>query len=125
MTGWERLGIGGLSQRFPFGSAEPLGALDDALAGIAAIDDDLSAFVAIDAGGARQLSRAGTGPARLRRTVRRPVLPHPAASRAGTAPAPGRYRPGSHRRRRAPGRSRCGLTARPRHTISGTCGFGA
>jgi len=51
MTGWERLGIGGLSQGFLLGSAEPLGGADDALAGIAAIDDDLSAFVAIDADG--------------------------------------------------------------------------
>ena len=40
-------------------------------------------------------------PARLRRTVPRPVRPHPAASRAGRAPAPGQYRPGSHRRGRA------------------------
>jgi ABC-type branched-subunit amino acid transport system ATPase component len=51
---------------------------------------------------------AGLSPilARLRRTVPRPVRPHTAASRARPAPAPGHYRPGSHRRRRAPGRSR-------------------
>lgn len=42
MTGWERLGIGGLSQGFLSGWLSPSAALDDALAGIAAIDDDLA-----------------------------------------------------------------------------------
>ena len=51
MTGWERLGIGVLSQGFLSGRLSASAALDDALAGIAAIDDDLSAFVAIDADG--------------------------------------------------------------------------
>ena len=54
MTGWERLGIGGLSQGFLSGRLSPSAALDDALAGIAASDDDLSAFDAIDADGARR-----------------------------------------------------------------------
>ena len=54
MTGWERLGIGGLSQGYLSGRLSPSAVLDDALAGIAAIDDDLSAFVAIDADGARR-----------------------------------------------------------------------
>jgi aspartyl-tRNA(Asn)/glutamyl-tRNA(Gln) amidotransferase subunit A len=54
MSGWERLGIGGLSQGFLSGRLNPSAVLDDALAGIAAIDDDLSAFVAIDADGARR-----------------------------------------------------------------------
>jgi len=52
MTGWERLGISGLSQFFLSGRLRPSAVLDEALAGIAAIDDDLSAFVAIDADGA-------------------------------------------------------------------------
>jgi hypothetical protein len=38
MTGWERLGIGGLSQGYLSGRLSPSAALDDALAGIAAID---------------------------------------------------------------------------------------
>jgi Asp-tRNA(Asn)/Glu-tRNA(Gln) amidotransferase A subunit family amidase len=62
MTGWERLGIGGLSQGYLSGRLSPSAVLDDALAGIAAIDDDLSAFVAIDADGAappRNSSAAG------------------------------------------------------------------
>ena len=54
MTGWERLGIGGLSQGYLSGRLSPSVVLDDALAGIAAIDDDLSAFVAIDADSARR-----------------------------------------------------------------------
>ncbi len=58
MTGWERLGIGGLSQGFLAGRLSPSAALDDALAGIAAIDDDLSAFVVIDADGARRAAAA-------------------------------------------------------------------
>ena len=58
MTGWERLGIGGLSQGFLSRRLSPLAALDDASAGIAAIDDDLSAFVAIDADGARRAAAA-------------------------------------------------------------------
>jgi len=41
MTGWERLGIGGLSQGYLSGRLSPSAVLDDALAGIAAIDDDL------------------------------------------------------------------------------------
>ena len=45
-------------------------------------------------------TRGPARPARLRRTVPRPVRPHPAASRGGPGPAPGHYRPGSHRRRR-------------------------
>jgi hypothetical protein len=49
MTGWERLGIGGLSQGYLSGRLSPSAVPDDAPAGIAAIDDDLSAFVAIDA----------------------------------------------------------------------------
>ena len=64
MTGWEWLGIGGLSQGYVAAGLIP-------------------AAVASDTGG---------------------------SSRAGAAPAPGHYRPGSHRRRRAPGQSR-GLTA--------------
>ena len=63
MTGWERLGIGGLSQGYLSGRLSPSAVLDDALAGIAAIDDDLSAFVAIDADGARRGTPAGRGPA--------------------------------------------------------------
>ena len=58
MTGWERLGIGGLSQGFLSGRLSPSAALEDALAGIAAINDDLSAFVAIDADGARRAAAA-------------------------------------------------------------------
>ena len=58
MTGWERLGIGGLSQGYLSGQLSPSAVLDDALAGIAAIDDDLSAFVAIDADGARRAAAA-------------------------------------------------------------------
>jgi hypothetical protein len=52
MTGWEQLGIGGLSQGYLSGRLSPSAVLDDALAGIAVIDDDPSAFVAIDADGA-------------------------------------------------------------------------
>jgi aspartyl-tRNA(Asn)/glutamyl-tRNA(Gln) amidotransferase subunit A len=59
MTGWERLGIGGLSQGYLSGRLSPSAVLDDAPAGIAAIDDDLSAFVAIDADGARRAAAAG------------------------------------------------------------------
>ena len=58
MTGWERLGIGGLSQGYLSSRLSPSAVLDDALAGIAAIDDDLSAFVAIDADGARRAAAA-------------------------------------------------------------------
>jgi aspartyl-tRNA(Asn)/glutamyl-tRNA(Gln) amidotransferase subunit A len=58
MTGWERLGISGLSQFFLSGRLRPSTVLDEALAGIAAIDDDLSAFVAIDADGARRAAAA-------------------------------------------------------------------
>jgi|ERR1035438_1647683 hypothetical protein len=58
MTGWERLGIGGLSQGFLSGRLSPSAALEDAPAGIASINDDLSAFVAIDADGARRASAA-------------------------------------------------------------------
>jgi hypothetical protein len=46
MTGWERLGIAGLSQGYLSGRLSPSAVLDDALAGTAVIDDDLSAFVA-------------------------------------------------------------------------------
>jgi hypothetical protein len=38
MTGWERLGIGGLSQGFLSGGLSPSVALDDALGAIAALD---------------------------------------------------------------------------------------
>ena len=62
MTGWERLGIGGLSQGYLSGRLSPSAVLDDALARIAAIDDDPSAFVAIDADG------AGLRPAAQRHT---------------------------------------------------------
>ena len=58
MTGWERLGIGGLSQGYLSGRLSPSAVLDDALAGIAAIDDDLSAFVVIDTDGARRAAAA-------------------------------------------------------------------
>ena len=58
MTGWKRLGIGGLSQGYLSGRLNPSAVLDDALAGIAAVDDDLSAFVAIDADGARRAAAA-------------------------------------------------------------------
>jgi len=61
MTGWERLGIGGLSQGYLSGRLSPSAVLDDALAGIAAIDDDLSAFVAIDADGARAAAELKRG----------------------------------------------------------------
>jgi hypothetical protein len=54
MTGWEQLGIGGLSQGYLSGRLSPSAVLDDALAGITAIDHDLSAFVAMDADGARR-----------------------------------------------------------------------
>ena len=37
MTGWERLGIGGLSQGYLSGRLSPSAVLDDAPAGIAAI----------------------------------------------------------------------------------------
>jgi hypothetical protein len=68
MTGWERLGTGGLSQGCLPGRLGPSAVLDDALAGIAAIDDDLSAFAAIDADGARRAA------AELKRgAIRRPV----------------------------------------------------
>jgi hypothetical protein len=40
MTGWERLGIGGLSQGYLSGRLSPSAVLDDALAGIAAIQHD-------------------------------------------------------------------------------------
>ena len=65
MTGWERLGIGGLSQGYPSGRLSPSAVLDDALAGIAAIDDDLSAFVAIDVDGARRAATVAMGGVRL------------------------------------------------------------
>ena len=58
MTGWEQLGIGGLSQGFLSGRLSPSVVLDEALAGIAAINDDLSAFVAIDADGDRRAAAA-------------------------------------------------------------------
>jgi hypothetical protein len=38
MTGWERLGIGGLPQGYLSGRLSPSAVLDDAPAGIAAID---------------------------------------------------------------------------------------
>ena len=58
MTGWERPGIGGLSQGFLSGRLSPSAALNDVLARIAASNDDLSAFVAIDADGARRAAAA-------------------------------------------------------------------
>jgi hypothetical protein len=50
MTGWERLGIGGLSQGFLSGRLSPSAALDDALAG---------AVASADAEVIRRLRRAG------------------------------------------------------------------
>jgi len=58
MTGWERLGIGGLSRGYLSGRLRPSAVLEEALAAIAALDDDLSAFVAIDADGARRAAAA-------------------------------------------------------------------
>ena len=42
MTGWERLGIGGLSQGYLSGELSPPAVLDGVLARIAAVDGDLS-----------------------------------------------------------------------------------
>jgi hypothetical protein len=81
MTGWERLGIGGLSQGYLSGRLSPSAVLDDALAGIAAIADDLS---------------AETHLAKRKSCIMR--------------------------RRVATQNVRANV---PRHTISGTCGFGA
>ena len=58
MTGWERLGIGGLSQGYLSGELSPPAVLDGVLARIAAVDGDLSAFVAIDADRARRAAEA-------------------------------------------------------------------
>jgi aspartyl-tRNA(Asn)/glutamyl-tRNA(Gln) amidotransferase subunit A len=58
MTGWERLGIAGLSHGYLSGRMSPSAVLDGTLAGIAAVDDDLSAFVAMDADGARRAAAA-------------------------------------------------------------------
>jgi len=58
MTGWERLGIGGLSQGYLSGELSPPAVLDGVLARIAAVDRDLSAFVAIDADRARRAAEA-------------------------------------------------------------------
>jgi aspartyl-tRNA(Asn)/glutamyl-tRNA(Gln) amidotransferase subunit A len=58
MTGWERLGIGGLSQGYLSGELSPPAVLDGVLARIAAMDGDLSAFVAIDADRARRAAEA-------------------------------------------------------------------
>jgi Asp-tRNA(Asn)/Glu-tRNA(Gln) amidotransferase A subunit family amidase len=54
MTGWEGLGIGGLSQGYLSGELSPPAVLDGVLARIATVDGDLSAFVAIDADRARR-----------------------------------------------------------------------
>ena len=54
MTGWERLGIDGLSQGYLSGQLSPPAVLEGVLARIAAVDGELSAFVAIDADGARR-----------------------------------------------------------------------
>jgi len=58
MTGWERLGIGGLSRGYLSGELSPPAVLDGVLARIAAVDGDLSAFVAIDADRARRAAAA-------------------------------------------------------------------
>jgi aspartyl-tRNA(Asn)/glutamyl-tRNA(Gln) amidotransferase subunit A len=58
MTGWERLGISGLSQAYLSGQLSPSAVLDGVLARIAAVDGDLSAFTAIDADGARRAAAA-------------------------------------------------------------------
>src|SRR5580700_4453453 len=58
MTGWERLGIAGLSQSYLSGELSPPAVLDGVLARIAAVDGDLSAFVAIDADRARRAAAA-------------------------------------------------------------------
>ena len=58
MTGWERLGIAGLSQSYLSGELSPPAVLDGVLARIAAVDGDLSAFVAIDADRARRAAEA-------------------------------------------------------------------
>jgi len=58
MTGWQRLGIAGLSRGYLSGRLSPTAVLDDVLAGIAAADGDLAAFVAIDADGARRAAAA-------------------------------------------------------------------
>jgi aspartyl-tRNA(Asn)/glutamyl-tRNA(Gln) amidotransferase subunit A len=58
MTGWERLGIGGLSQGYLSGELSPPAVLDGVLARIAALDGDLSAFVAIDVDRARRAAEA-------------------------------------------------------------------
>jgi Asp-tRNA(Asn)/Glu-tRNA(Gln) amidotransferase A subunit family amidase len=57
MTGWERLGIGGLSHGYLSGELNPA-VLDGVLARIAAVDGDLSAFVAINADRARRAAVA-------------------------------------------------------------------
>jgi hypothetical protein len=54
MTGWDRLGLGGLSQGYLSGRLSPRQCWMMPLAGIAANDDDLWAFVAIDIDGARR-----------------------------------------------------------------------
>jgi aspartyl-tRNA(Asn)/glutamyl-tRNA(Gln) amidotransferase subunit A len=58
MTGWERLGIGGLSQGYLSGRLSPQAVLDGVLARIAVVDGELSAFVAVDANGARRAAAA-------------------------------------------------------------------
>ena len=54
MTGWDRLGIAGLSRAYLSGQLSPSAVLDDALARIASMDGELSSFVAIDADRARR-----------------------------------------------------------------------
>lgn len=83
MTGWERLGLGGLSQGYLSGRLSPSAVLDDAPAGIAVIDDDRSA------GTSRQRTQAERGPA-TRGTRASSVADRAAGPRLPWAPASSR-----------------------------------